>query len=103
MPNSTTKPRVMRATVELAQKARWDDAASERLNVEVYADLFSLSLQYRLNLDAALVERAESVNDVPLKEVDFLQDTQRIHCLALIRCFYCNDGHAASECPLEPF
>lgn len=54
LPNSVLRPRIQARTRNLAEKARWDDSASERLTVECWSDLWSLSIQYKLDIDAAV-------------------------------------------------
>lgn len=43
-------------TLDLADKARWDDECSERLTREIYHDLWNLANQWQLDLDWALSE-----------------------------------------------
>lgn len=47
-------PRVQQKTKELADKARWDTVASDRLTVECYSDLWHLVGQYDLDVDRAV-------------------------------------------------
>lgn len=46
-------PKPSQETLRLAEMARWDDKASERLTIEVYLDTIHLSTQYDHDLLAA--------------------------------------------------
>jgi hypothetical protein len=56
LPGSRTHPGVARRTQELAELARRDDAADERLTVDLFFDLWNLSLSFDFTLDDALAE-----------------------------------------------
>ena len=51
--------RVSRKTLELAEKARWDSSADERLTMESYMDVWMLAMTGTLNLDVALAKLVE--------------------------------------------
>ena len=48
------RPQVQRKTLELAEAARWDSGADERLAIESVLDWWNLVNQYHLDVDAAL-------------------------------------------------
>lgn len=48
---SQIQPKISDKTWALAEQARWDSSASERLTLETYLDLWMLSINYRVNLD----------------------------------------------------
>lgn len=54
LPRSGVKPGISRAGRQLAQHARWEDGASERLNVELLMDLIHLASQYKFDVDVAI-------------------------------------------------
>ena len=56
-----TQALVLCPTRELADRARRDDSCSERLTIECYFDVFTLSMQYNLDLDAALADLVAAV------------------------------------------
>lgn len=48
------RPQVKQETFDLAEQARWDSSADDRLTQEVFQDCVFLSTQYKFDLDAAL-------------------------------------------------
>lgn len=63
-------PRVKQATRDLADRARWDTAASDRLTVECYGDYLHLCFQYDLDAIVAIKVLESFVKrpgDVPLR------------------------------------
>lgn len=54
LPGSATRPGVARRTRALARQACLDDSADERLTLELFFDLWNLSVSYAFDLDAAL-------------------------------------------------
>lgn len=50
LPCSLLRPHVDRSTYELAKAARWDDAASDRLNMDVFMSCWLLSTNYDVDL-----------------------------------------------------
>ena len=61
MPNTPHHPIASPKTAEVAEKARWDSSADSRLTVEVYMDIFNLSMAYGLDLDEATKKLVEMV------------------------------------------
>lgn len=51
---SGVRPIVQQKTRQLAHQARWDSAADRRLTLEVYFDLWMMSLNYRVDFDVLL-------------------------------------------------
>lgn len=49
------RPCVAQKTRERADKARWDSSVDQALTWEIMQDVFKLSMQYDLDLDAAAV------------------------------------------------
>lgn len=58
---SPTKPGVLQKTIELAELARWDSSASDRLSYDLFFDIVNLNRQWFLDLDAALKRLVEMV------------------------------------------
>lgn len=52
---------VARKTRRLAELARWDSSADNALTVDVYLSLWSLAMQFALDLDKALAKLVEMV------------------------------------------
>lgn len=63
LPHSQVRPYVQRKTVDLAELARWDSSADSRLTLDLYCDLWRLSIGYTFDLDAALDELVAWVRD----------------------------------------
>ena len=57
------KPIVQPSTVQLANEARWCDAANERLTNEIYLDVWALSNSWSFDIDAAVTKLAELVRN----------------------------------------
>lgn len=57
---SQIHPVVAERTRRLAEEARWDSAADERLTLEIYWDLWHLDVSFRVDFEALLkgLERA---------------------------------------------
>lgn len=56
MPNSVIQPRVGRDMPKRSKLARKDDSADEKLSLEIFLDIWNLSLQYQLDLKEAATE-----------------------------------------------
>jgi hypothetical protein len=56
VPGSATHPGPSRKTLALAERARTDSSADERLTLDLYLDWWTLCTQYELDADAALAE-----------------------------------------------
>ena len=54
LPKTNIRPVVAAKTRELARQARWDTAADERLTLEVFFDLWQMSINYRVDFAALL-------------------------------------------------
>lgn len=54
IPNSPIRPGISRAMQSRLPLAMKDDSASEKLSIEVFMDIWSLAIQYELNMDEAL-------------------------------------------------
>ena len=61
LPRFDERPAVARKTLALAEQARWDSSADERLTLECYTDIWFLAMSYELNLDVALAKLVEMV------------------------------------------
>ena len=61
LPHFKHKPEVMAKTWRLAELARWDSSADERLTYEVWMDLWQISINYQFSLDVAVIELASRV------------------------------------------
>lgn len=64
VPNSVIRPCVGRAMPERAALAMKDDSADEKLSLEIYLDVWNLSLQYQLDLVEATAELVRRVRRV---------------------------------------
>lgn len=51
---SRIRPTVAAKTRQLAAQARWDTAADERLTLEIFFDLFQMSINFRVDFEALL-------------------------------------------------
>lgn len=51
---SQVRPVVQQKTRRLAAQARWDSAADARLTLEIFFDLWMLSINYRVDFEALL-------------------------------------------------
>lgn len=58
---SKISPRVAQKTRDLATQARWDSSADEKLTLDLFYDLWHLSVSYKFDLDAALTRLVEVV------------------------------------------
>lgn len=56
------RPVVQPSTIQLANDARWDDAADTRLTNEIYMDVWQLSSSWSFSIDAAVTKLAEMVH-----------------------------------------
>lgn len=54
LPNSQVHPFVNSETRRLAEQARWDSAADERLTLTIFWDLWHLSVSFRLDFESLL-------------------------------------------------
>ena len=61
LPNSDVQPKVAAKTLALAERARWDSSADDRLTLEAYMDVWYLSFAYAFDLDRALAKLVEMV------------------------------------------
>lgn len=57
---SKVRPVVAAKTRQLADQARWDSSANTRLTMEVFFDLWMLSVNYRMDFES-LLRRLEAV------------------------------------------
>lgn len=60
-----SRPVVGKQTHELAKLARWDSSADEALSKDVELSLWTLAVQFQLNLDLALAKLVEMVRKPP--------------------------------------
>lgn len=70
LPGSQVRPRVRRETWELAELARRDDSADQRLRLEVFIDLWNVAAHYRLDIHGVfrrLVDAVKRGAPSPLK------------------------------------
>ena len=56
LPNSPHRPFVLRETIDLTARARWDSQADAQLTTSIYFDLWMLATQYQFDLDRAVME-----------------------------------------------
>lgn len=61
LPNHTTHPEVGARTRRLAVQAERSEEHSRKLSLDVFYDLWALSIQYRLDLDRVLDQLVELV------------------------------------------
>jgi len=61
LPKGKQRPRVSQSTRDLADRARWDTGAYERLRLETWTDIWMLANNYSFDLDNALVKLVEIV------------------------------------------
>ena len=59
------RPEVMAKTWDLAERARWDSSADDRLTYEIWLDLWTLAAQYAFSLDSALKKLVAVVRREP--------------------------------------
>ena len=61
MPKGRTQPRPAAKTVALAEQARWDSSASEKLTLDLYFDVWHLGVSFELDFDLVMNRLVEMV------------------------------------------